>query len=284
MAAFQPFFAEVLPAELFVTGATYDALDTAGLLDGIASHRLRPTKAGGLITLAAMLVGLDLGDPGLDWIIYLQDPYDPTTLYPEAQALKRQSTVHGKPFLANEAAASEWCTLEWARRDPASAALRPLVKRWVRPDHLGEETLGLIAHDAFKPELVAFAAQYRPLLSRFGRRLATGTTGGLLNGTVPARLLGDAGSFASLPAQSATKWVDALLSGPKGGDAQIAQEVVEGRCRRVIFLEDPHVAREHESDIQLLERATRFSVNGCLCLNSRATAERWADNLGTLLG
>jgi methylglyoxal synthase len=284
MASFQRFFAEVLDAELFVTGATHDALEAASLLEGITAHRLRPNKEGGLITLAALLVGLDLSDPGLDWIIYLQDPYDPTTLYPEAQALKRQTTVHGKPFLANEAAASEWCTLEWLRLASDSPELPSLIDRWVRPQHLGDETLGLIAHDAFKSQLVAFAASHRPLLSRFGRRLATGTTGGLLNGVVPDRLSANAGTYSPLAVQSSGRWVDALLSGPKGGDAQIAQEVVEGRCRRVIFLEDPHVAREHESDIQLLERATRFSANGCLCLNSRVTAERWAENIALLLG
>src|ERR1035437_4133155 len=280
---FRPFFAQEQPSELFITGATHDALSTAGLLDGLTTNRLRPSREGGLITLTALLVGLDLADPGLDWIIYLQDPYDPTTLYPEAQALKRQCTVHGKPFLSTEAAASEWTTLEWFRRAPDAAPLGKLVERWVRPLHLGAETIGMIGHDAFKPALLEFAARHRPLLNRFGRRLATGTTGGLLNGTLPDRLAASADRYAALPATSGAPWVEALLSGPKGGDAQIAQEVVEGRCRRVIFFEDPHVAREHESDIQLLERATRFAEGGCLCLNSRVTAERWAEGMGLLL-
>ena len=48
------------------------------------------------IALAALLVGLEPGQSGLDWIMYLQDPYDPTSLHPEAQALKRQCTVHGQ--------------------------------------------------------------------------------------------------------------------------------------------------------------------------------------------
>ena len=281
--SFRAFFAEVQPSELFITGATHDALSTAGMLEGLTTHRLRQTREGGLITLTALLVGLDLADPGLDWIIYLQDPYDPTTLYPEAQALKRQCTVHGKPFLSTEAAASEWTTLEWVQRQPHAAPLAGLVERWVRPLELGAETLGLIGHDAFKPALLEFATRHRSLLNRFGRRLATGTTGGLLNGTLPERLAASAGRYAALPASGGTPWVEALLSGPKGGDAQIAQEVVEGRCRRVIFFEDPHVAREHESDIQLLERATRFAEGGCLCLNSRVTAERWAEGMALLV-
>ena len=119
--------------------------------------------------------------------------------------------------------------------------------------------------DAFKPEMLAFAARHHALLDRFGRRLATGTTGSLLNGIVPERLAPDAAHFPVLlpdrPA-GAPPWVDPMLSGPKGGDAQIAYEVLQGRCRRVIFLEDPHVAREHEADIQLLERATKFADVG----------------------
>jgi methylglyoxal synthase len=69
-----------------------------------------------------------------------------------------------------------------------------------------------------------------------------------------------------------------------GGDAQIADEVLNGRCRRVIFLEDPHVAREHEADIQLLERAARLEGVNCLCIQNAPTAERWAHNLAALLG
>lgn len=285
MAAFRPLFAGGMRTELSITGATYDVLQEAGLLDGYAAHRLAPARDGGLIALAALLVGLEPGCPGLDWIIYLQDPYDPTSLYPEAQALKRQCTVHGKPFLSTEAAASEWCTLEWLSRQPLNPMLPPLVDRWVRPVNLAQETLGLIAHDAFKPDLLAFAARHHALLDRFGRRLATGTTGSLLNGNIPERLSSDAGTYETLPLHrpaGASAWVHAMLSGPRGGDAQIAYEVLEGRCRRVIFLEDPHVAREHEADIQLLERATKFAGVGCLCLNSVATAGRWAEMMSNL--
>ena len=75
---------------------------------------------------------------------------------------------------------------------------------------------------------------------------ATGTTGGRLNDLAWSR-----GWPKDKP------WVHRYLSGLLGGDAQIAELVLEHQCQRVIFFEDPHVARQHEADIQLLERAVR---------------------------
>ncbi len=277
--SFQPYLMGV-GARLCVVGETADALGTAGLLAGYAGlERLLPAAEGGLISLAARLVGLGPGDPGLDWMVFLQDPTDVTALYPETTALRRECVVHARPFLATEAAAAEWTALEWRRADPAGAP-PALIRHWVRPGDLGQETLGLIAHDRRKADLLAFAAAHRGLLGRFGRRLATGTTGTLLNGEIPARLAGR----IETPLPPTSGWVEALRSGPQGGDAQIAEAVVTGRCRRVVFFEDPHVAREHEADIQLLERATRFSKQGCLCLNNRETADRWAENLAAVVG
>src|SRR3546814_5645783 len=94
--------------------------------------------------------------------------------------------------------------------------------------------------------MVEFAASQFDLLSRFAGRVGTGTTSGRLNELAWSR-----GWPQDKP------WVQAYLSGPLGGDAQIAELVLEQRCQRVIFFEDPHVARQHEADIQLLERAVR---------------------------
>jgi methylglyoxal synthase len=286
---FAPLLAGQLQARLFMPGLTYDAVVSNGVLSGYPGlERLPPAREGGLITLTALVVGETEADRGLDWVIYLLDPTDPAALYPETQALKRQCVVHDKPFLSTVTAASEWCTLEWHRLvaggGPAVPALPGLIDRFVRPAELGQETLALIAHDRLKPELLAFAQRHRRLLSLFGRRLATGTTGSLLNGRLPQRLLDRPGEFVLPTTPAGEDWVHAVKSGPRGGDAQIAQEVMVGRCRRAIFFEDPHVAREHEADIQLLERATRFAPTGCLCLNSRATADQWAVDMERVLG
>ena len=48
--------------------------------------------------------------------------------------------------------------------------------------------------------------------------------------------------------------VTALLSGPLGGDAQIAARVAEGTCDMVIFFRDPLEKHPHEPDISMLMR------------------------------
>ena len=94
--------------------------------------------------------------------------------------------------------------------------------------------LALIAHDGKKADLLAFATYNRVRL--LGCRLvATRATGDLLE------------SKAGLE-------VERMESGPLGGDAQIAAQVVEGRVDAVIFIVDPLDRHPHEPDIQTLLR------------------------------
>jgi diacylglycerol kinase (ATP) len=95
-------------------------------------------------------------------------------------------------------------------------------------------TIALIAHDSKKDNIVAFASQHHALLAQY-RLIATGTTGERIH------------SATGLT-------VDRKLSGPLGGDAQIAAEVVTGTVIAVIFLIDPLYAQPHEPDIQALLR------------------------------
>ena len=83
------------------------------------------------------------------------------------------------------------------------------------------QTLALIAHDAMKPTMLDFAARNFELLSRYRRRVGTGTTGQKLN-----EMAWSKGWPADKP------WVDRYNSGPLGGDAQIADLVLEKRCWR----------------------------------------------------
>lgn len=94
--------------------------------------------------------------------------------------------------------------------------------------------LALIAHDGKKADMVAFAIAHRSYLQHF-RVIATGTTGNLLASKVGLN-------------------VDAKLSGPLGGDAQIAAAVAEGRCQLVIFFRDPLGKHPHDPDILMLMR------------------------------
>jgi methylglyoxal synthase len=94
--------------------------------------------------------------------------------------------------------------------------------------------IALIAHDGRKADMVAFATYNRERLGRF-RLVATSTTGRLLEEKV------------GLP-------VTRLLSGPMGGDAQIAALVAEEKVRAVIFLVDPLSAHPHDPDIRTILR------------------------------
>jgi methylglyoxal synthase len=248
---------EELRAELFVLGQTYDALASARVLaDYPRLTRLPARRDGGLIHLVAAVVS---GDPGrrLDAVIYLLDPDDPTSVFPEGLALKRECVIHETLFVSTLAHAREWFELA---RVECGFAPNPLLDTQF---DFASQTIGLIAHDARKGELVDFVRERFAFFDRFRRRIATGTTGGLLN------------DLATDISPSNTPWVHAFHSGPLGGDAEIALEVLENRCRRVIFLEDPHVARQHEADIQLLERSARITTERTMCVSDRASADAW---------
>lgn len=95
------------------------------------------------------------------------------------------------------------------------------------------KTIALIAHDGKKAEMVGFVKDNLDFLQRY-RLIATGTTG---------RLAAEAGLK-----------VTRKHSGPIGGDAEIAADVVTGKCQAVIFLRDPLGMHPHDPDISMLMR------------------------------
>ncbi len=250
---------------LHAVGGTFDAVERYGLLDAFPTLVRYPNGfEGGLTRLVSHIVGGVHPSQALDGIVFLIDPTDPSSLFPEAQALKRQCVIHGKPFLATEAAAQEWLEIEGLHAGLASAPAAKAALLQAMP----QQVVALIAHDALKTQMVEFASTHFDLLSRFQERVATGTTGGLLNTMAWSR-----GWPQGQP------WVTPYRSGPLGGDAQIAERVLDGTCQKVIFFEDPHVARQHEADIQLMERAVCSASTRTTCMNSPAMAWRWAEAL-----
>jgi methylglyoxal synthase len=248
---------EELRAELLVLGQTCDSLAAARVLAAYPRlTRLPPRREGGLINLVGAVVS---GDPGrrLDAVIYLLDADDPTAVFPECLALKRECVIHETLFISTLAHAREWFELA---RIECGFAPNPLLDTQF---DFASQTIALIAHDARKDELVEFVRRRFAFFDRFRRRIATGTTGELLN------------DLAAGMSPSHLPWVRRFHSGPLGGDAEIALEILENRCRRVIFLEDPHVARQHEADIQLLERSAWITTERTMCVSDRASAEAW---------
>lgn len=254
-----PAIAEHLRPQFVVVGRTLDAMHRHELLPGYPSiERFPYGREGGLMMLVSRVVDSNPART-LDAIIYLIDPVDPSSNFPEALALKRQCVIHGKPFLSTLAGAREWLELEaFAAGAPADTSLDPTFA-------LSNESIALIAHDAMKERMLAIAEQHFDLLDKFAVRYATGTTGGLLN-QLAQRIKGE---------DAGRDWVKPFLSGPLGGDAQIAEVILHRQCRRVLFLEDPHVARQHEADIQLLERAARTVTDYAFCGSDAAGADRW---------
>lgn len=96
-------------------------------------------------------------------------------------------------------------------------------------------TIAIIAHDGKKADMVAFIKDHHDIFTRHNVRLvATGTTGAHL--------------------ERAGLEVEKMLSGPMGGDAQIAGRLVEGQINMVFFFRDPLGKHPHEVDVNMLMR------------------------------
>jgi len=93
--------------------------------------------------------------------------------------------------------------------------------------------IAVIAHDGKKADIVAFIMKR---LDFFGtvEIVATGTTGTHI--------------------EHAGLNVDKKLSGPLGGDAQIASMIAEGKIDGVVFFIDPLDVHPHEVDVNMLLR------------------------------
>jgi methylglyoxal synthase len=95
--------------------------------------------------------------------------------------------------------------------------------------------IAVIAHDGKKADMVAFVMKRLDFFHRDDVTLvATGTTGSHI-------------THAGLE-------VTCLRSGPKGGDAQIASMITEGKIDAVVFFIDPMEAHAHQVDVNMLLR------------------------------
>ncbi len=112
--------------------------------------------------------------------------------------------------------------------------------------------IAIIAHDRMKADMVQFLNKNRTLLLTENIKLiATGTTGS--------------------KAESAGFKVRKMLSGPMGGDAQIAARVAEGKTQMVLFFKDPNSSHAHEVDINMLIRVC--DVHNVPLATNEATAQ-----------
>ena len=112
--------------------------------------------------------------------------------------------------------------------------------------------IAIIAHDGKKADMVQFLNKNKALLLRDNLKIiATGTTGSR--------------------AEAAGFKVKKMLSGPLGGDAQIAARVAEGKTKMVLFFKDPNSSHAHEVDINMLIRIC--DVHNVPLATNEATAQ-----------
>jgi len=112
--------------------------------------------------------------------------------------------------------------------------------------------IAVIAHDGKKAEMVQFLLEHKSILLNNNITLvSTGTTG--------------------KKAEKAGFKVTRFLSGPIGGDAQIAARVAEGKTKMVFFFRDPLAKHPHEPDIFMLMRLC--DVHNVPLATNPATAE-----------
>ena len=111
--------------------------------------------------------------------------------------------------------------------------------------------VALIAHDASKPDLLAWVKFNQVVLSKH-LLFATGATGEMIS------------KATQLP-------VYQYKSGPLGGDMQIGAHIAEGKIDFLIFFWDPLEPQPHDPDIKaLLRLAVLYNI---LTACNRATAD-----------
>jgi len=112
--------------------------------------------------------------------------------------------------------------------------------------------IAIIAHDGKKEDIVKFLIKNREVLQQEKIQfIATGTTGGR--------------------AEAAGFKTTRMLSGPLGGDAQIAGRVAEGKTQMVLFFKDPLSSHPHEADVNMLIRVC--DVHNVPLATNEATAQ-----------
>lgn len=114
-----------------------------------------------------------------------------------------------------------------------------------------QKRIALIAHDHKKQAMIRWCKKNKEIL---GKHFLCGT-----------------GTTAKLIAENTGLPVEALKSGPLGGDQEVGARIAEGLVDMVIFFSDPLEAQPHDPDIKALLRIA--NVYDVPFANNRATAD-----------
>lgn len=103
------------------------------------------------------------------------------------------------------------------------------------------KSIGLVAHDARKPDLLAWVRTNAAKLAPHAL-ICTGTTGKLIKDMFTT-------DFPTLKPD-----ITLLRSGPLGGDQQLGAFIVDGKLDVLFFLTDPMTTQPHDVDVKALVR------------------------------
>ena len=118
---------------------------------------------------------------------------------------------------------------------------------------MSRKTIALVAHDARKDLMVDWVGRHRDVLSDMAI-FTTGTTGARISE-----------AYADLS-------VNALKSGPLGGDQQIGAMIAEGNLDGLVFFVDPLSPMPHDVDVKALTRLAIAYDLPMACSQSTADA------------
>src|SRR5262245_39769132 len=180
----------------------------------------------------------DLVEGRLAGVIHLAHPNDLETKA-DSRVMWRAANVPDVPIAHDVNTAARFIAA-W-QRTPAETA-HPRRQSASALAHIAgnQRVIALIAHDGKKAEMCAFAEKNADRIAAYDYVLATATTGTKLTEALLARD----------PAWPVHK-IRHCLSGPQGGDIQIAYAVLRGLCQKVVFFQDPWTSHAHEADIQI---------------------------------
>ncbi len=112
-------------------------------------------------------------------------------------------------------------------------------------------TIALIAHDAMKEKMIDFAVDHENELNKFKKIITTQTTGKKIE------------EVTDHFKEKITK----CLTGPKGGDIEIATEIIYNECHVVIFFIDPLHPHPHIEDIRVISQACMINDQAIVITN-----------------
>lgn len=302
---FQPFFTHLGNVELHMVGGAHKAVQRYTELD---THFTRQMPAGfeGGVRAIAELVQRTEARPGLQGVIFLTDPTDPKSLFPEIQALRSECSKAGIPFLTNYASARQWLTLlTVAMASPEftdSFFLDDrLVDAWhdqrssdvkrARPSsRISRQTVAVMADSQGRQEVIDFAGDFHSLLLRYRRRISSYTTAALLNGDAAPMQARD----EELPTDSRwdlddlddavtdergaadTPWFESVTHAA-GDVLSLARLMSQGELQQVFFLDRDDPDPRHQTSVAVLERSSQVNSNRVIFVRGDRAARNWAD-------